>query len=83
MFMAISLLDVKITLSREGYGKDVCFKGKRWRHCLCGHEIKGTIASSGPPVVTVLSREHIVKICLKDKKIKHVKYAVRKCLCSR
>lgn len=69
MFIAISLLDAKITLSIEGYmAKMFVFKGKRWWHCLCGYQIKGTIASSGPPVVTVLSGEHIVKICLKDKK---------------
>lgn len=67
--MAISLLDAKATLSIERYmAKMFVLKEKRWRCCLCGYEIKGTIASSGPLAVTVPSGEHIVKIYLKDKK---------------
>lgn len=58
--MAIRLLDTKAVLSIEGYMAKM-LKEKRWCRCLCGYKIKGTISSSDPLVVEVLSGETYCK----------------------
>lgn len=66
------MLDAKATLSIEGYkAKMFVLKEKDGGTVYVDDEIKDTISSSSLLAVAVISGEHIVKICLKDKNRTH------------